>query len=210
MTNEAKDSHLKNPPSSAAYNSQVARIRMKGFHRDDKNGNELDASAVYLVDPNAANINVGMKPWGNGTPVVSNTAYTNDSDVDITVPATKVWAVHYIAALIVTTATVGNRFLNLAVLNSTPSIIYAAPATAAVAASSSGQICVGLAMPASTTIRRRIDTAALTLNAAVQIDSAMPVLILPAGSIIRVKDSAAIDAAADDMTVVLHYVEYDA
>jgi len=35
-------------------------------------------------------------------------------------------------------------------------------------------------------------------------------LLLPEGYTIRLYDRSAIDAAADDMIIVLHYVEYDA
>jgi len=37
-----------------------------------------------------------------------------------------------------------------------------------------------------------------------------PDMMLPAGYVLRVLDSAAIDAAADDLVVVVHYIEYEA
>jgi len=44
---------------------------------------------------------------------------------------------------------------------------------------------------------------------AVQITGPFPDVILTAGMAIRVWDLTAVDAAADDMVVVLHYIEYD-
>lgn len=101
----------------------------------------------------------------------------------------------------------GNRQIVASIGNGTD-IIWNGAATTNIPASQHGQAFYAPGIPASTTARRRLDSVANNVN--VQIDSSMPDLILPAGYTIRVLDTNAIDAAADDLIVVLEYVEYDA
>ena len=136
-------------------------------------------------------------PWGKGTPKWTRDANANDSDKSFTVPTGKVWDMKLIRMRLQTTATVGNRLLLISI---------AADGTnyntffnsGIVAASQDNNYLAGFNN--------------ITDDLAVQIfniSQGFPQMILPAGAIIRIYDSAAIDAAADDLTVVLHYVEYD-
>ena len=148
------------------------------------------------------------RPWGQGTPVLLRDATANDSDKSFTVPAGKVRVYTVIIGQLVATATVGNRSLNIELTDGTNKIMTF-PGSGNVAASSSGMVTAGIQSAANTTIARlRLDS-----NAAVAIINDNPMLvplIVPAGYVVRVWDVNAVDAAADDLTVVLHYVEYDA
>ena len=53
-------------------------------------------------------------------------------------------------------------------------------------------------------------TGLTTANANIANYGPLPDFILPAGYVIRIYDVAAIQPAADDLVVVLHYIEYDA
>ena len=137
-------------------------------------------------------------PWGKGTPKWVRDAALNDSDKTFTVPAGKVWLMRAIYNKLVTTATVGNRLL---------SVMFAPDGTNAETWFS------GPNHAASTTQRYRMSFEGVTDDIVVNdggVIMGFPVMVLPAGATIRIYDSAAIDAAADDLTVVLHYVEYDA
>jgi len=135
-------------------------------------------------------------PWGKGTVKWTRDATTNDSDKSFTVPTGKIWHMIGIRFYLTATATVGNRI---------PSI-YVAPdganyfvyfQGAALTASNTGQYMVSFQGVSDD----------FTAAAAV-VQGSMP-MILPAGAIVRVYDVGAVDAAADDMVVLLHYVEYD-
>lgn len=145
-------------------------------------------------------------PWGKGTPKWVRDATANDSDKSFTVPAGKAWALQYVYAEITATATVGNRSLAVHIRDTNPSVIVV-EATANIAAAQKGNIRLINGAPRSTTAQRMLDGTTATVSQ----ENQLPMLaLLPAGYSVRVWDSAAIDAAADDMTVVLHYVEYDA
>jgi len=114
-----------------------------------------------------------------------------------------------IEAMLKTTATVGNRRL-VGGFKSGAVVIHGGLATGNVAASAAGGLYYSSGSGASsTTARQRLDD--LATNYTVQINDYFPLgLVLRAGDVVQVYDFAAIDAAADDLTVVLHYVEYDA
>ena len=134
-------------------------------------------------------------PWGKGTPAWVVDATLNDSDKSWTVPAGKVRVYNYIFAYLQTTATVGNRVMRVSITDGTTEIFRFSADN--LAASLTGRFCwfVG-----------GIDDPAASVDS----HCAFPELCLLPGYVIRVYDSAAIDAAADDLTVALHYVEYDA
>jgi len=147
-------------------------------------------------------------PWGNGTPTYTLDATANDSDKSFTVPTGKRWLLEYVEAVIATSATVGNRAVQLAVSNGAAYVHMAAP-SGSVAASNSGAFLwtTDIALVGNTTQRYKItDTNIATAG----LTDYIPTMILPAGYVVRVWDKAAVDAAVDDLTVVLHYVEYDA
>ena len=137
-------------------------------------------------------------PWGKGTVNWLRDATANDSDKSFTVPAGKIWDVKKIHIQLVTTATVGNRMLAVNIAADGTNYLYMFGATAQ-AASLTRYYLLGCV-----TVSDDFTTA--TFTTAQDIGPT----ILPAGAVIRVYDSAAIDVAADDLIVVLHYVEYDA
>jgi len=144
-----------------------------------------------------------------GTPKIEREATTNDSDKTFTVPTGKTWKLNSFVIDYTCSATVGNRNVVVSISPggannwSTPStaiaptasqhaIIEAYPGavytnTAAQVPSPSGIVCdIGVRFPMP------------------------PEYYLPAGTTIRALDVATIAAAADDMTVILRYIEYDA
>ena len=144
-------------------------------------------------------------PWGKGTPKWTLDATANDSDKSFTVPAGKVWDLRSVEVDFLATATVGNRSVRMAISNGAAFVHQSIAVVAA--ASASAVLFIGVGVNGSSTGRPRVvggGSATATVN-----DSLQPML-LPAGYIVRVYDVSAVDVAADDMTVVLHYVEYDA
>lgn len=146
-------------------------------------------------------------PWGKGTPKTGYDATTNDSDKTVlTCGAGKIIKLSHVEAMLVTTATVGNRALGVLIYNASNQII-AGVVTASIAASQIGTAMVGTCVATSTTATRLFGTAAVNISAFGPIPEPM---ILTAGMYVRVWDMAAIDPAQDDLTVAWSYVEYDA
>jgi len=146
-------------------------------------------------------------PWGKGTLKWTYDAAANDSDKSWTVPSGKIWAVRYLYADLVATGDVGSRYLGVSVTDGT-TVLYLATRPAAAAASQRTAIAVGSDFNSYST---SIPTTDLAANALTTKETRyMPELLLAAGSVIRMWDTAAISAAGDDMVNVLHYVEYDA
>lgn len=144
-------------------------------------------------------------PWGKGTPTWVRDATLNDSDKSFTVPAGKVWALQSVVAEIDTSATVGNRLMNMQITDGTDLRLISTYNT--VAASQKGNMLWDRRYTAapSTTVRRMLSTTVANSS----LTEHLPDMILGAGSVVRVWDASAIDAAADDLIVILHYVEYD-
>lgn len=148
-------------------------------------------------------------PWGKGTPMWVRDATANDSDKSFTVPTGKTWVPVYVAATLLATATVGNRVLQAEVRNAANENVLPMVASPNIAASQSGTILVHrTGVTPATTARKRLDD--ITLGSTVSETDTLPDMIMTAGMYVRVRDASAVDAAADDLTVVLHYVEYDA
>jgi len=124
-------------------------------------------------------------------------ATANDSDKSFTVPAGKVWDMKMIRIVLVTTATVGNRILTISINSAGAAIWYFA--SAAHAASTTREYMLGFQG-----VYDDVATTVFTLIAGI------PPMLLEEGDIVRVYDSATIDAAADDLTVDMHYIEFDA
>jgi len=164
----------------------------------DVDGVKVPVSLVQLVDGTKRPIPLvsTSAPWGNGVPTWVRDATLNDSDKSFTVPVGKIWKMNGIYYLLAASATVGNRV---------PKISIAPDGTNYLA------WFTGLAVAASATATGMMTFDGITddfVNMFTISQGVMPV-ILNAGSVIRVWDNAAIDPAADDLTVVLHYVEYD-
>ena len=143
-------------------------------------------------------------PWGKGTPTWVRDATLNDSDKSFSVPVGKMWKILGMQHTLTTSATVGNRTLTVIITNGTDQVWRVFQSTSLQAASTTYQYFIVPGNPALTGAAGGPSSVLITMG---------PVpdeLLLPAGYVVRVYDFAAIDAAADDLTVVLHYVEYDA
>jgi len=134
-----------------------------------------------------------------GTPKWVRDATANDSDKSWTVPAGKVWNLKYVWGNLVTTATVGSRIFGIRIYQSGTDQLWRSN-DATIAASQSGHAILA----------DGVFSTSYTLGNNGGVINPLPDMMLTEGMIIRVLDSAAIDAAADDLTVVLHYIEYDA
>lgn len=145
-------------------------------------------------------------PWGNGTPKWVRDATANDSDKSFSVPAGKVWDIKYIGAHLVASATVGNRTLGLNMTDGA-NRIASSNRTAAITATNSGTLEVGFGNGLSGTTSKQT---VVGTTPSVGVQNVLPAMLLPAGFVIQVLDTTAVDAAADDLTVELFYVEYDA
>lgn len=116
----------------------------------------------------------------------------NDSDKTITVPAGKQWVLKSLYAKLISTATVGNRQLDVLITDDGDNIFAKFVAGAVQAASLTREYVFAPEHPQETGFTNGGMLRALAGE-----------LALPAGYKIRIYDSAAIDAAADDLTVRL-------
>jgi len=147
-------------------------------------------------------------PWGTGTPKIYRDGTLNDSDKSFTVPAGKLWKINAIYAQLNCTATVGNREL-VAYVSDGANVILGFGTNVSVTASQVSVMRLRTGQGAYATTATVYLTAPQNLAEAGVNDGLPTDFYLPAGYIIRVYDVAAVDAAADDLVVVLHYVEYD-
>lgn len=131
-----------------------------------------------------------------GTATWTIDATADDSDKTFTVPTGKIWDLQMIQVRLVTTASAGNRTLVVLISNATPTEVW--------------WHFTNYNHAANTDVRYHLFKAASRYTSASPQTFSLPDLLLPAGYTIRVYDAAAIDATHDDMTVVLHYKEYDA
>lgn len=128
-----------------------------------------------------------------GRPHTNLDSAANDSDKTITVPASQVWELQCVHISLVTTATVGNRQVEVRVTDGSDNVIWQGSAGAVQAAS-------------LTRVYEFFPSAPLpTAFTDGKITVPMPAMTLEAGWKIRVLDNAAVDAAADDMTVSALY-----
>lgn len=117
-------------------------------------------------------------------------AANDDSDKTFTVPSGKSWRVLTVFVNLTTTATVGNRQVEVRYTNGADSAVAVMSAGAVQAASLARNYTFGLGLADLTAFR---DTDKLT--------GPLPDAALPEGYKVRVYDRAAVDAAADDMHV---------
>lgn len=115
----------------------------------------------------------------------------NDSDKTFTVPTGKSWGINSVYVKLVTTATVGNRQVEVKITDGSDNELLTIRAGAVQAASLTRFYNFAAGLPDLTAFR---DTDALSNPLPTQ-------LVLPAGYKVRVFDKAAADAAADDMDV---------
>ena len=114
----------------------------------------------------------------------------NDSDKSFTVPANYQYHILSVFVTLVTTATVGDRQM----------VVEAQTGAAALI----GQQRAGAVQAASLTYYYQFSPSCADLTAmrdATYLSTPLPLLLLPATYVLRVYDNAAVDAAADDMSV---------
>lgn len=121
-------------------------------------------------------------------------ATANDSDKSWTVGTNRVWKIKYGHVQLTSTITAGNRQLDILVTDESSQTVLLVRAGAVQAASLVYEYSLLPEVPRETSV------VALSLNVGIPED-----LILLPGWTIRVYDSTAVDAAADDMVVSLVY-----
>jgi hypothetical protein len=119
-------------------------------------------------------------------------ATLNDSDKTFTVPSGKAWRLVAITARLISTATVGNRQLDVLITDGSDNLLIKYQAGAVQAASLTRDYHFAPNHPQDTGFTNGVMLRALGSD-----------LVLPAGYKVRVYDSAAIHAAADDLTARL-------
>ena len=156
----------------------------------DDGGNTITVDGTVTANQGTAN----ATPWT----IVDTWALSlqaeetaNDSDKTLTVPANTIWQVLWIWVELVSTATVGTRQMTVQILDAAADVVMTLKAGATQAASLTRNYCFAPALADLTAFR---DTSFL-------MTPLPPTVILPAGYGVRVYDSAAVDAAADDMVV---------
>lgn len=131
----------------------------------------------------------------------------NDSDKSFTVADDHLQQVLSIHAEITATADVGNRTLWVTISDGT-NVIWASPKTGSIAANQKGVLNVFFGSPIYTTTAAECPMLdGTTPDVALSFGTSSP-MYLKAGYVIRVYDSAAIKAAADDLTVSLQVIDY--
>lgn len=123
--------------------------------------------------------------------LIVSDAELNDSDKTFTVPAAKEWELSFVACSLVTTATVGNRQLRIEIGDGT-NLFWFKDWGIVQAASLTRTYYAGPSLP---------DDTAFDAGGRTRILLEPSRIILPAGWTVRVYDSAAVAAAADDLTV---------
>jgi len=142
-----------------------------------------------------------------GTPKWIRDVALNDSDKSFTVPTGKMWMPHYIRARLTASATVGSRYLNCRFKPDGTNVQFISPNVPATAT----QVAVLLLVHNQPYNNTNI----LTNDVGDGVNASTSYLIpqdicLPAGGVIQILDYAAIDAAADDLSIDIFYTEYEA
>lgn len=146
--------------------------------------------------------------WGKGTVrwIADRTA--NDSDKTYTVSTGKVVDVRRIYGEISCSASAGNRILGIQIGDGT-NPVSGVLKTSAIAANQKGNVMAfdsGYQTVATGQYAPLLDLSTGSANTYLMLGT----MWLPAGYTIRIWDTAAIDAAADDLVTIIQLVEYDA
>lgn len=124
-------------------------------------------------------------------------ATANDSDKTFTVPGNEMWKLNFAHVVYASTATVGNRIMTIEIDNERGNNLI--------------DLVAGAAQAASTTVHYGFLQGIFRETSVVNGELQVPVpedCYLGPGYTIRFYDSAAIDAAADDMTVSFQYQKF--
>jgi len=132
-------------------------------------------------------------------PPITNTydATANDSDKTFTAPENELWRICHAHVALVSTATVGNRQITVVVKDADGNIIVDLVAGAVQAASLTRHYGFLQGIYRETSF----------VGSELQVPLPIDCYVVPGGSI-RFYDSAAVDAAADDMTVSFQFEKY--
>lgn len=125
-----------------------------------------------------------------GQPQLQADETADDSDKKLTVPAGKVWDLLSVWVELTSTASVGNRQMALEIQDTADDVVMTIAAGIVQTASLTRNYLFGPGLPDLTSFR-----------AGDLLMTPIPKILLPAGFDIRIADTAAIDAAADDMIV---------
>ncbi len=118
-------------------------------------------------------------------------AVANDSDKTYIVPASREWRLLSILATLVATATVGNRQLDVLLTDGSDVVVAKYRAAAVITAGQTRTVIFAPGHPQDA-----------AFDAGGSMYRMLPdAFVMPTGYKVRVYDSAAIDAAADDLTV---------
>jgi hypothetical protein len=139
------------------------------------------------------NLNQRVSPGAQSSMVLVTDLALNDSDKTLTVPSGKLWEVMWCSASLATTATVGNRNIRVIVTDGTNEV-GRADTDSTQAASATEYYTFGLYGSAAE-------------SPATFHWIPFPWLVLPAGFTVRIYDSAAVDAAADDLLISMLVLE---
>lgn len=139
-----------------------------------------------VVDANEGMLLVNLG-W---TPDLQSDENLNDSDKSFTVPASTEWRVKWIYVELTTTATAGNRQMEIQIQDDAADVI-ARLVCGDVQAASLTRYYLFAPNVAELTAERDTD----------KFSTLMPEWILPASYVVRVWDNAAVDAAADDLII---------
>jgi len=120
----------------------------------------------------------------------------DDSDKTLTVPAGYLWQVTFVSVINATSADVGNRQIVLVARDATDDVLSTIPALNVQIASTTEYYLFGVSGDVTET------------KAGYHFLPLSP-LLLPEGYDMRIYDSAAIAAAADDMDVQCQVIQYD-
>lgn len=124
------------------------------------------------------------------TPSLQAEETADDSDKTFTVPASIIWAIQSIWVELTTTATVGARQIEIMFTDGSDDVIGVAHPAVTQAASLTYNYMFGLGLPDLQVLRD-----------STYLQSSLPMMYLPAGYKIRIRDNNAVAAAADDMVV---------
>ena len=133
----------------------------------------------------------------------------DDSSKDFICPADKIWTPLFIEVSLKATATVGNRSISMRLFNAANALIMTIRSGGNIAATQYGTVLYVFGASPSADATAVLDLTG-TAVATTSLMMGSPSLYMIAGQYIRVFDQNAVDAAADDMVVSFHYIEYDA
>jgi hypothetical protein len=144
-----------------------------------------------------------------GTPKWIRDDTLNCLDKSFIVPEGKYWEILFVGWTLKTSAVVGYRNVRVNITNGTD-LVLPVRQSANVAASTSSAAYVAFGNQMDSTFGAQPLLTNGTDAAVAQSNRTLPKSILPAGYVLRIYELNSVDAEADELTVVIHYIEYDA